>query len=78
MLVDELRNVWAIPTVDSSGRPVRLFVGEVEHGGRLETGVRIDGSPIAIVPLPAVVSRLLAALRQTSESAYRKNAEDDR
>jgi len=76
--MDKLRNVWAIPTVDSTGKPVHLFVGEVEHAGRLETGVRIDSGPIAIVPLPEVVSRFLAALRQTSESAYRKNVEDER
>lgn len=76
--MDDLRNVWAIPTVDSTGKPVKLFVGEIEHQGRLETGVRIDNGPIAIVPLPEVVSRLLAALRQTTESAYRKNVEEDR
>lgn len=75
--MEDMRNVWAIPTVDSTGKPVMLFVGEIEHQGRLETGVRIDGGPIAIIPLPEVVSRLLAALRQTTESAYRKNAKDE-
>lgn len=76
--MDELRNVWAIPTVDSTGQPVKLFVGEIEYEGRLETGVRVDGGPIAIVPLPEVVSRFLAAVRKTTESAYRKNVEEDR
>lgn len=76
--MDELRNAWAIPTVDSNGKPVHLFVGEVDHEGKLELGVRVDGSPIALVPLPIVVARFLAALRQTSENTYRKNAEDER
>ncbi|WIX99319.1 hypothetical protein QRX60_35460 [Amycolatopsis mongoliensis] len=76
--MDDLRNVWAIPTVDSTGKPVKLFVGEIEHQGRLETGVRIDGGPIVIVPLPEVVSRVLAALRQTAEATWRKNLEEDR
>lgn len=76
--MEEMRNVWAIPTVDSTGKPLHLFVGEVEHGGKLELGVRVDGGPIAIVPLPEVVSRFLAALRQTAESTWRKNVEEDR
>lgn len=76
--MDEMRNVWAIPTVDSTGKPLHLFVGEVEHEGKLELGVRVDGSPIALVPLPVVVSRFLQAIRQTSETTYRKNAEDER
>lgn len=76
--MDDLRNVWAITTVDSTGRPAQLFVGEVEHGGHLEAGVRVNDGPIVIVPLPDVVARLLAALRQTSESAWRKNAEEGR
>jgi hypothetical protein len=75
--MDEMRNVWAIPTTDSTGNPMHLFVGEVEYEGKLELGVRINGSRIALVPLPVVVSRFLAALRQTSESTYRKNAEDE-
>lgn len=76
--MDDLRNVWAITTVDSTGRPAQLFVGEIEHGGQLEAGVRVNDGPIVIVPLPDVVARLLAALRRTSEAAWRKNAEDDR
>jgi hypothetical protein len=76
--MDEMRNVWAIPTVDSTGKPVHLFVGEVEHEGKLELGVRINGGLIALVPLPVVVSKFLAAVRQTSETTYRKNAEEER
>lgn len=76
--MDELRNVWAIPTVDSAGKPVHLFVGEVDYEGRLELGVRINGGRIALVPLPVVVARFLAAVRETSETTYRKNAEDGR
>lgn len=75
--MDELRNVWAISTVDSTGKPVQLFVGELDYDGEVKLGVRIDGGPIAIVPIPMVVARYLAALRQTSESVWRKNAEDE-
>jgi hypothetical protein len=73
MATDDMRVVWSIPTVDTNGRPTRVYVGQVEYDGRLETAVRIDSGPIALIPVDQVVGRFLAAIRRTSEETYLRN-----
>lgn len=67
--------VKAIPTRDTDGNPIKLFVGQVEHHGRLENAVRIDSGPTALVPLEEV-GEYLKALRATAEDTYERNERD--
>jgi hypothetical protein len=73
MATEEMRGVWAIPTVTTDGKPTRVYVGQVEYKGRLETAVRIDNGPTALIPVNQVVGDLLAAIRQTSLETYERN-----
>jgi hypothetical protein len=75
---DEMRNVWRVHTTDTEGRPCDLYVGQVEHDGKLETALRVDNGPIVLIPLLQVAGDVLAAIRQTSEAVYLKNAQEDR
>ena len=70
---EDMRVVWAIPTVNTDGDPTRVYVGQVEHRGKLETAVRIDNGPTALIPLDQVVGVLLAAIRETSMKTYERN-----
>lgn len=65
--------VKAIPTTDTDGKPVQLFVGQVELGDRLETAIRIDKGPTALVPLEAVIGEYLKALREVAEDTHLRN-----
>ncbi len=68
------RQVWAIPTVDTNGKPIRVFVGQVDHKGRVETAVRIDNGPTALLPpVEQVVGRFLEAIRKTAENTWKQN-----
>jgi len=69
-----MRSVWSIPTVNTDGDPTRVYVGQVEYKGKLETAVRIDSGPTALIPVNQVVGDLLAAIRKTSEETYLRNA----
>jgi hypothetical protein len=73
MADEEMRGVWAIPTITTEGDPVRVYVGQVEYDGKLETAVRIDTGPTALIPIHTVVGELLAAIRKTSEKTYLRN-----
>lgn len=65
--------VKAIPTRDIDGNPIRLFVGQVEVGDRLETAIRIDSGPTALVPVEEVIGEYLKALRLTAEDTHLRN-----
>jgi len=60
--------------VNTDGDPTRVYVGQVEYKGKLETAVRIDSGPTALIPVNQVVGDLLAAIRKTSEETYLRNA----
>lgn len=65
--------VKRIPTRDIDGKNISLFVGQVEHEGRLETAIRIDNGPIALAPIDEVVGEYLKALRDTAQDTYIRN-----
>lgn len=68
------RQVWAIPTVDTNGQRTTVFVGQVEYKGKVETAVRIDRGPTALLPpVTEVAGRVLEAIRKTAESAWKQN-----
>jgi hypothetical protein len=73
MATEDMRVVWAIPTINTDGDPTRVYVGQVEHNGKLETAVRIDSGPTALIPVNQVVGDLLAAIRRTSLETYEHN-----
>ncbi|MFC3453983.1 hypothetical protein [Amycolatopsis speibonae] len=73
MADEKMRVVWAIPTINTDGEPTRVYVGQVEYEGKLETAVRIDGGPTALIPVNQVVGDLLAAIRQTALKTYEEN-----
>lgn len=65
--------VKAIPTTDTNGKPIQLFVGQVERGDQLETAIRIDKGPTALVPLEEVIGEYLKALREVAEDTHVRN-----
>jgi len=67
------RQVWAIPTVDTNGQPTKVFVGQVDYKGKVETAVRVDSGPIALAPIDEVIGHLLEALRTTAENTWKQN-----
>lgn len=62
-----------IQTTDTNGRPISLFVGQVEYKGRLETAIRVDSGPIALAPVEEVVGEYLKAIREVAEDTYIRN-----
>lgn len=69
--------VKRIPTRDIDGKNISLFVGQVEHEGRLETAIRIDSGPTALVPVEEVIGEYLKALRQTAEDTHLRNRRNE-
>lgn len=65
--------VKRIPTTNTDGRPVDLFVGQVEYKGRLETAIRIDNGPLALAPIEEVIGEYLKALREVAEDTHFRN-----
>jgi len=72
MTDEDLEQVWLIQTVDTDGKPVQLFVGQVTRDGKRVPVVRVDNGRGALVPLEHV-GRLLQAIRETSLKTHVQN-----